>query len=1167
MNTFNWLPRLILAVLLAFPSLAGRTAAPRARLATAYYVAPAGLDDNPGTLAQPFHTIQKCANVAQAGDTCYLRAGVYRETVTLPRSGADGAPITFAAYSGESAILSGTEPVTGWSAHDTSGGRAIYKASMPWSLASSSSSPAPIDNQVFVDGRMMSVARWPNAPVASLTRLKSAHKAQADSAANVGQYSATYLDSDLASIPAGRFNGGYINFGPGFNIIWTTCDVTTQTSAQVSFTCNADPRAWNNRSDMTAAGEMIAPSAGNFYYLWGKLEALDTPGEWHWQNNTLYLWAPDGASPAAHTVEARARRYAFDLGENSYITLDGLNLFAATVRLGDTNHHVALQNLDLRYTWHLDRLLPFYITNGSEGLTLNGSHNVIKDSFLAYTSGGMIALGGTENLAENNVIFDAGYSGTGVAVGGFVWPDHNPGGALKNIARNNTVAWTGRIGIQADAGLDIVYNDVYQTHHQISDLASIYGWGTDGNQAQIAYNLVHDNDGLEDEALKYWGGFGIYLDDDTYNYWIAHNIVWNTTSPGIFLYGTNGTVVGVPENTPSNRQVCHNTVDGMLAADAKTNYNGLPHNLIGTYYTNNISMGLDLKEGVGLTAQNNLAGDPGFIDRAGRDYRLRPESSAIDAGVALSGPCSAAPQDPLGAAPDLGALESGRLPFVAGAVLRQQDLAGLSATCIQTSDSQADCALSGLPAGRKLPAGFRLRIGGATPSTEQCTTRMDYAADLGTGSCRQVPTGGQSGTQSVAASLDGTAWTTIGSIDLGGLAVFSVTPDRGPEDGGQRVTLHGRRFNVAPAPYRLPVTLNNSRSQGLFAYPVPVVFDSAAWIAQGLMRPDCGDLRFRDAYGELAYWLEEGCNTAATRAWVKVTAIPPGSSSIDLWFGDLTQTSASRPTDVFLFFDDFLDGVLSSPWYAGPKDGIGVAESGGALRIWGTTSSANQYTPYGGWLETWKMALPQDFAIDSELSVIQGSNSFKAATFGPLSLYGTPTGSPPLKRVGYWNGSAWVQAGQSSQGSATPQRLKISQGLTGPATTRQARWLENGDRATVLATYIFSDDDWGVFSYSPDGVATFDARFDNVRIRPYAFPEPQVSLGVVQVAAPSITFDGLACASVAAIDAATATCTTPAHAVGTVGVALSNPAGGTASLPAAYTYLTVLRIYLPLAHR
>jgi hypothetical protein len=48
--------------------------------AATYYVSPSGVDTNPGTLAQPYRTVQKAATVAVAGDTVLLRAGTYRET-------------------------------------------------------------------------------------------------------------------------------------------------------------------------------------------------------------------------------------------------------------------------------------------------------------------------------------------------------------------------------------------------------------------------------------------------------------------------------------------------------------------------------------------------------------------------------------------------------------------------------------------------------------------------------------------------------------------------------------------------------------------------------------------------------------------------------------------------------------------------------------------------------------------------------------------------------------------------------------------------------------------------------------------------------------------------------------------------------------------------------
>jgi hypothetical protein len=64
-------------------------------------VSPSGDDTTPGTVAQPLRTIQACANLAQPGDICSVEAGVYRETVIPPRSGAASAPIVFRVAAGD----------------------------------------------------------------------------------------------------------------------------------------------------------------------------------------------------------------------------------------------------------------------------------------------------------------------------------------------------------------------------------------------------------------------------------------------------------------------------------------------------------------------------------------------------------------------------------------------------------------------------------------------------------------------------------------------------------------------------------------------------------------------------------------------------------------------------------------------------------------------------------------------------------------------------------------------------------------------------------------------------------------------------------------------------------------------------------------------------------
>ena len=86
---------------------------------TIYYVAVNGADANPGTIARPFATIQKAQGVVKAGDTVYIRGGLYKMipaqiakysgiwayVTLLDKSGKPGRRINYWAYPGERPIF------------------------------------------------------------------------------------------------------------------------------------------------------------------------------------------------------------------------------------------------------------------------------------------------------------------------------------------------------------------------------------------------------------------------------------------------------------------------------------------------------------------------------------------------------------------------------------------------------------------------------------------------------------------------------------------------------------------------------------------------------------------------------------------------------------------------------------------------------------------------------------------------------------------------------------------------------------------------------------------------------------------------------------------------------------------------------------------------------
>jgi hypothetical protein len=67
-----------------------------------------GSDSNPGTLRAPWKKIAKANNTLKAGDTVYIRAGSYAETIRPTNSGKPDNYITYTTYNGEDVTIGGS---------------------------------------------------------------------------------------------------------------------------------------------------------------------------------------------------------------------------------------------------------------------------------------------------------------------------------------------------------------------------------------------------------------------------------------------------------------------------------------------------------------------------------------------------------------------------------------------------------------------------------------------------------------------------------------------------------------------------------------------------------------------------------------------------------------------------------------------------------------------------------------------------------------------------------------------------------------------------------------------------------------------------------------------------------------------------------------------------
>jgi hypothetical protein len=589
-------------------------------LLSTYYVSTAGSDAAPGTLAQPFRTIAHAGSRLRPGDTALIRGGVYRETVRPARSGTAAARVTFAAYPGERVTVSGADVVGNWSAHAGS----VSKARQSWDLGFG-------NNQVFVDGRMMIEARWPNTTLdVTRPRKASADDITVTSSAGADPATATLTDVQLTQ-PAGTWDGATIHVMSGHGWVGQTGTVAGSAPGKLTYTYK--PLDQKNQ----------VPRAGDAYYLTCKFAALDAPGEWFYESasRTLYLRTPGSDSPAGHTVEVKRRQFAFDLRDRSYVDVKGFDLFAATITSSAASSSLRLSNLNASYVSHFT-LQPDpwgqQQQSHNSGILLLGRDSVIKDSRITYSAGNGVFLGGSRNRVENCVISNVAYNAGDEAGVYTLGPGH--------VVLRNTISHTGRSGVvhRYSPGAKILHNLIHTVLLQTTDGGGTYTWGSDGAGTEIAYNRIYN------VKSGGFGAAGVYLDNFSRNHVVHHNVVWDSD-------------FGLKMNPPNtSNRIYNNTFAGNKYSVASSG----TREMTGSVFRNNLFTNR-LQIGPGAVASDNLGAgsDFRFVNAAAGDFRLSAGSAVIDRGVAIA-PYT---NGHVGVAPDLGAYEYGKTPWTAGAVL------------------------------------------------------------------------------------------------------------------------------------------------------------------------------------------------------------------------------------------------------------------------------------------------------------------------------------------------------------------------------------------------------------------------------------------------------------------------------------------------------------------
>jgi len=572
--------------------------------AETYYIADSNGDDVNGTGAStnPWKTISRAMQDVGAGDTLIIKEGTYREEVVSKKTGVDGYPITIKAADGENVTISGADPITGWTQHSGY----IYKTTIDLLGIGDS-------RQIFVNDDMMTEARWPNDTDGDLFTFEGFDMEETDG---------TYIKSSALTQPDGYWNGATLVYGSGSNNAVRSGAVlgNSQQDNKIFYSSSGSPK----------------PSIGSKVFLLGKLEELDSAGEWFYDegSSTLYFWAPNDANPNILNVKVKTREYAFNLSERSFIDIEGINIFGATIYGANTNN-CTIDRINAKYLMH--RSVPGPLNTWKDevpsGLTILGNNNTIKNSEIAYSAFSGIDMNGKNNKIVNNYVHDVGYSGTSASAILLAGRDC--------LVSNNTVDTCARtaLGIYDLQKSVIQYNKLCNSGKLGDDFGTINTSKMDGWNTEIHHNIIYGN------SAQHIGA-GIYLDNQHSNYIVHHNLVYeNNPQQAQKMHALRLNVESY------NTLVYNNTFVGGFA----DHFGGstIVDSMTGGHVANNIFTKV-FTDHTDLVKDNNIypSLNPNFVNLDNNDYQLSSGSPAINTGIKISGVTD-------GDAPDIGAFEYG----------------------------------------------------------------------------------------------------------------------------------------------------------------------------------------------------------------------------------------------------------------------------------------------------------------------------------------------------------------------------------------------------------------------------------------------------------------------------------------------------------------------------
>lgn len=638
-----------------------------------FYVAPTGGAQNPGSKRLPFGTLQQARDAARAlrraaaGSrppvTVLLKDGTYflEESFVLTP---EDSGVTYAAAPGARPVVSGGVRVGGWRSVD--GKR--WVAEVPWLVKQ-----AEPFTQLFVDGERRPCARTPDEGAYFYT--KRLTLAPGEPGPCLGM---TFNKED--ALPWIGQEGVRVALFHNWVNSYNRVKRVDGAKQRIEF---ARP----------AGIFFLGPEVR--YYVENSLEALDAPGEWYADRAKgllFYYPKPGEKLSRAEVIAARLVstlvRVEGDPAKGAYVeglTFRGLSFQHTDADLSSGYPHSvqgahtqrgALAAVGMRggaiEACEFTRL-------GEHAVSLREGcvSNLVRRCHMHGTGGGGVYLSEgapaqtaewyltAHNTVDNTFIHDGGLvfrAACGVFLGGsasFNRITHNEICDLSWMGVHLGWSWTGRSPAYTHHN-EVGYNHIHHIGNGVlNDIGGIYTLGVSPGTV-LHHNRIHDVSRFE-RGREGYGGWGIYLDAGSSEITVANNVVYDTRDGGLHLH-----CYAYPFGDVVTNNIFAFSQDAELIRNAvmenEARHVTLERNIVYGPSTKTYGGG-NWKKGSNFSADRNLfwststnapvfagrtfadwqAGgcdrggriaDPGFVDAAARDFRLKPGSPAFALGFA-----------------------------------------------------------------------------------------------------------------------------------------------------------------------------------------------------------------------------------------------------------------------------------------------------------------------------------------------------------------------------------------------------------------------------------------------------------------------------------------------------------------------------------------------------